>query len=188
MESFLTPYSFSSSGQGKLQFTLIWGGLKPVCSDGLRAGTIESHNFFVLGPILVKFHIRTRLIESLRTIFWTWWCGEEKLHFTLVHTLRQLKHDEALIPPFRRVVEFRAGVRLGNCTQVWGWAKFEERGTHGWGKIVLHTWLTSPNLSKPVHNTVPMYTRPAMSFFALLKAFIFQSYILSCWNCIFYLA
>ena len=30
-------------------------------------------------------------------------------------------------------------VRLGNCTQVWEWAKFEERGTHGWGKIVLHT-------------------------------------------------
>ena len=30
-------------------------------------------------------------------------------------------------------------VRLGNCTQIWGWAKFEERGTHGWGKIVLHT-------------------------------------------------
>ena len=30
-------------------------------------------------------------------------------------------------------------VRLGNCTQVGGWAKFEERGTHGWGKIVLHT-------------------------------------------------
>ena len=84
------------------------GGLKPVCSDGLHAGTIESHNFFVLGPILVKFHIRTRLIESFRTIFWTWWCGEEKLHFTPVHTLRQLKRDEALIPPPRRVVEFRA--------------------------------------------------------------------------------
>ena len=31
-------------------------------------------------------------------------------------------------------------VQLGNCTQVWGWAKFEERGTHGWGKIVLHTF------------------------------------------------
>ena len=29
-------------------------------------------------------------------------------------------------------------VRLGNCTHVWGWAKFEERGSHGWGKIVLH--------------------------------------------------
>ena len=81
---------------------------KPVCSDGLRAGTIESHNFFVLGPILVKFHIRTRLIESFRTIFRTWWCGEEKLHFTPVHTLRQLKRNEALIPPLRRVVGFRA--------------------------------------------------------------------------------
>ena len=30
-------------------------------------------------------------------------------------------------------------VRLENCTQVWRWAKFEERGTYGWGKIVLHT-------------------------------------------------
>ena len=139
MESFLTPYGFSSSGQGKFQFTLIWGGLKLVCSDGLCPGTIQSHNFFVLGPILVKFHIRTRLSESFQTIFWTWWCGEEKLHFTPVHTLRQLKRDEALIPPLRRVVEFRAGVRLGNCTQVWGWAKFEECGTPGWGKIVLHT-------------------------------------------------
>ena len=56
----------------------------------------------------MKFHIGTRLIESFPTIFWTWWCGEEKLHFTLVHTLRQLKRDEAQIPPFRRVVEFRA--------------------------------------------------------------------------------
>ena len=131
MDSFLTPYGFSSSGQGKFEFTLILGGLKPVCSDGLRPGTIESYNFFVLGPILVKFHIRTRLMESFPTIFRTWWGGEEKLHFTPVHTLCQLKRDEALIPPFRRVVEFRTGVRLGNCTQVWGWAKFEERGTHG---------------------------------------------------------
>ena len=132
MESFLTPYCFSSSGQGKLQFTLIWGDLKPVCSDGLRAGTIESHNFFVLGPILVKFHIWTRLIESFRTIFRTWWCGEERLHFTPVHTLRQLKHDEALIPPLRRVVAFRARYGwLGNCTQVWGvgqiWRAWDSR-------------------------------------------------------------
>ena len=108
MESFLTSYGLSNSGQEKLQFTPFWGGPKRVCSDGLRAETIESHNFFVLGPILVKFHIRTRLIESFRTIFRTWWCGEEKLHFTPLHTLRQLKRDEALIPPPRRVVEFRA--------------------------------------------------------------------------------
>ena len=109
MDSFLTPNGLSNSGQEKLQFTPFWGGPKPGCSDGLRAGTIESHNFLVLGLILVKFHIRTRLIESFPTIFQTWLCGEEKLHFTPVHTLRQLKRDEAVIPPFRRVVEFRAG-------------------------------------------------------------------------------
>ena len=55
----------------------------------------------------MKFHIRTRLIESFPAIFQTW-CGEEKLHFTPVLTLRQLKRDEALIPPLRRVIEFRA--------------------------------------------------------------------------------
>ena len=87
MESFLTPYGLSNSGQKKLQFTPFWGGPKSLCSDGLRAGTIESHNFFVLGPILVKFHIETRLIKSFPTIFRMWWCTEEKLHFTPVHTL-----------------------------------------------------------------------------------------------------
>ena len=108
MESFLRPYGLSNSGQEKLQFTPFPGGPKRVCSDGLRAGTIESHNFFVLGPILVKFHIRNGLFESFPTIFRTWWYGEEKLHFTPVHTLRQLKRDEALIPPLQKVVEFRA--------------------------------------------------------------------------------
>ena len=48
LENFLTPYGLSNSGQEKLQFTPFWGGPKPVCSDGLRAGTIESHNFFCL--------------------------------------------------------------------------------------------------------------------------------------------
>ena len=96
-------YGLCNSGEKKLQFTPFWGGAKPGCSDGLR--TIESHNFFVLGPILVKFHIRTRLIESFPTTFRTWWCAEEKLHFTLFHTLRQLKRDEALFPPLQRVVE-----------------------------------------------------------------------------------
>ena len=99
MESFLTPYGLSNSGQEKLQFTPFWGGPKPGSSDGLRAGTIESHNFFVLSPIRVKFHILTRLIESFPMIFWTWWCAEEKLHFTPFHTLCQLKRDEALFPP-----------------------------------------------------------------------------------------
>ena len=42
-------------------------------------------------------------------------------------------------------------VRLGNCTQVWEWAKFKERGTHGWGKIVLPT---CSNLSRFVRTFV----------------------------------
>ena len=37
-----------------------------------------------------------------------WKCSQEKLHFTSVHTLCQLKRDEALFPPLSRVVEFRA--------------------------------------------------------------------------------
>ena len=72
-----------------------------------RAGQ-TAITFFVLRPILVKLHIRTQLIESFPTTFWTWWCGKEKLHFTPVHTLCQLKRDEALIPPLRRVEGFRA--------------------------------------------------------------------------------
>ena len=63
MERFLTPYGLPNSGQEKLQFTPFGDGPKPGCSDGLRAGIIESHNFFVLGAILVKFHIQTWLIE-----------------------------------------------------------------------------------------------------------------------------
>ena len=31
------------------------------------------------------------------------------MHFTPDHTLRQLKREEALIPPFRGVVEFERG-------------------------------------------------------------------------------
>ena len=122
MDSFLTPYGLLNSGRGKekLQFTPFWCGPKPGCSDGLRAGIIESDNFFVLGPILVKFHIRNRLIESFPTIFRTQWCAEEKLHFTPFHTLRQLKRDEALCPPLGRVVEFRVRYRQIPVRGFWG--------------------------------------------------------------------
>ena len=88
-------YCLSNSGEEKLQFTPFWGGPKQDCPDSLRAGIMESHNFFVLSRILVKFQIRTRLIESFPTTFRTWWCAEEKLHFTPFHTLRQLKRDDA---------------------------------------------------------------------------------------------
>ena len=60
---------------------------------------MESRNFFVLRPIRVKFHIQTRRIESFPTTYYLWWWAEEKLQFMPVHTLRQLKRDEALFPP-----------------------------------------------------------------------------------------
>ena len=67
--------------------------------------------FFVLHPIRVKFHIRTRLIESFPTMYWLWCCAEEKWHLTPVHTLRQLKRDEALFPPLRISLADRNGLR-----------------------------------------------------------------------------
>ena len=91
--------AYGSPAKKSCSSHLFGGGPKPGCSDGLRTRTIESHNFFVLSPILVKFHIQTRLIESFRTMFQTWWCAKEKLHFTPVHTLRQLKRDKGLFPP-----------------------------------------------------------------------------------------
>ena len=128
MDSFLTLYGLSNSGKEKLQFTPFWGGPKPGCSDSLCTGTIESHKFFVLGPILVKFHIRTRLIESF-PIFQTWWCAEEKLHFTPFHTLRQLKLDEVLFPPLWKVVEFRAWYRQTTGRRfLWGRQNLETVG------------------------------------------------------------
>ena len=109
------PYGWLHSGKEKLQFTPFSGGPKPGCSDGRCTGPIESHNFFVLGPILVKFHIRTRLIESFRTS----WCGQEKLHFTPFHTLRQLNRDEAR---FHHLEGCRVSseVPADTCTQVLG--------------------------------------------------------------------
>ena len=121
MESFLTPYGLSNSGEEKLQFTPFWGGPKPGCSDGLCTGTIESHNLFVLGPILVKFHIRTRFIESFPMTFWTWCCAEEKLHFTPFHTLRQAW--QSVFPPLGRVVRFRARYWQIPVRGFWGWRK-----------------------------------------------------------------
>ena len=120
MDRFVTPYGLSNSGEEKSQFTPFWGGPKRSCSDGLCTGTIERHNFFVLGPILAKFHIRTRLIESFPTIFRTWWCAEEKLHFTPFHTLRQLKRDKARSTTWegRRV---SSEVPADTCTRVFFW-------------------------------------------------------------------
>ena len=113
IESFPTTYGLSNVSEDKLQFTPFLGGPKPGCSASLRIGIIERHSFFVLRHILVKCHIRTRLIKSFAVTYCLWWCAKEKLHFTPVHTLRQLKLDRALFPPLERVVEIRARNKIG---------------------------------------------------------------------------
>ena len=77
----------------------------------LRAGFMERRKFFVLRPIWVKFHIRTRLIESFPTTYWLWWSAKEKWHFTPVHTLHQLKRDKALFPPLPISLADRNGLK-----------------------------------------------------------------------------
>ena len=76
--------------------------------------------FFVLGPTLMKFHIQTRLIESFPMTFRTWQCADEKFRFTPLHTLHQLKRDEALFPPLQRVVEIQARYRQIPGRGFWG--------------------------------------------------------------------
>ena len=110
-------------GEGKLQFTPFcvvpsWAAQTDFVEDIWKAIT-----FFVLGPILVKFHIRTRLIESFPTIFRTWFCAEVKLHFTPVYTLRQLRRDEALFPPFYEGRRVSSEVPADTCTRVLGVGK-----------------------------------------------------------------
>ena len=87
--------------------TFLW----VVAGHCLCAGIIESHNFFVLCCILVKFHIRTRLIGSFPSTYQSWSCAEEKFHFTPVHTLRQLKRDEGLFPPLSISLADRNGLK-----------------------------------------------------------------------------
>ena len=142
----------------------------------LRAGIIESHNFFVLCRILVKFQIRTRLTESFPTTYWSWWCAEEKLHVTPVHTLRQLKCNEGLFPPLPRSLADRNGLKNLPRQIFSACVKFG-------GNPCRDVETASPNLSEPVR-TCPQYSDHVRclrnAFFALSNALILQYYVLSC--------
>ena len=72
MESFLTPYDLSKCGQQKLRFTPFGVGPGEADETALVQELSKAISFFVLGPILVKLHIRTRLIESFPMIYSFW--------------------------------------------------------------------------------------------------------------------
>ena len=74
------PYGLSNCSEEKLQFTPFLGVPKPGCWDSLRSGIIESHNFLVLGPILVKFHIDDYIILAGIPVLCT---GQPYFLFTL---------------------------------------------------------------------------------------------------------
>ena len=120
MESFLTPYCFSSSGQGKFQFTLIWGCLKAVCSDGLRPGTIESHNFFGLRSYPDEISLSNSPNREFSNDLLDVVVRRRKV---VLHTSSHFTPTEAWRSPDSTISEGRrvsSGVRLGNCTQVCG--------------------------------------------------------------------
>ena len=131
MESFLMPYSLSNSGKEKLQFTPFWVGPKPVCSDGLRAGTIESHNFFCLrsypGEISHSNSPNRELSNDLSDVV-------VRRRKVALHTISHLTPTEAWRSPDSTTWEggsVSSEVRLGNCTQVWGvrqiWRAWDSR-------------------------------------------------------------
>ena len=90
-------------------------------------------------------------------IYRFWKCSQEKLHFTPVHTLRQLKRDEALFPPLRRVVEFR--VRHGQKLHagLGGGPNLDSVQLTIEEKQHFTRVLTCPNLSEPAL-TSPQYS------------------------------
>ena len=142
---------------------LYCGDAKPGCSDSLPAGIIESSNIFVLRRILVKLHIRTRLIKSFRTTYGSWSCAEEKLHCTPVHTLHQLERDEGLFPPLPISLADRNGLKNLPRQIFSACVKF---GGNPCRDV------------EPVHNTVTMYALCAMPFlnFRMLLFFSITSY------------
>ena len=131
MNSFLTLYGLSNSGKEKMQFTPFWGVPKLGCSNSLRTGFIKSHNFFCLrsypGKISHSNSPNRELSNDLSDVV-------VRRRKVVLHTSAHLTPTEALRSPDSTTSEGRkvsSEVRLGNCTQVWGWAKFEERGIHG---------------------------------------------------------
>ena len=126
---------------------LFGGGPKPGCSDGLRTGTIESRNFFCLrsysGEISHPNSPNRGLSNDISDVV----LRQRKV---ALHTSSHLTPIEAWRSAVSTTSEGRSvssEVRLENCMEVWGWAKFGQCATPGWGKIALHT---CSDLSKPV--------------------------------------
>ena len=58
-------------------------GLGEADKTALVQELLKAITFFVLGPILVKFHIRTWLIESFPMVYGLWSCIEIEMSIPL---------------------------------------------------------------------------------------------------------
>ena len=152
---------------------------------------LKAITFFVLGPILVKFHIRTRLSESFLIMCRFWKCSQKSCTSHQFTPYANWSVTKGCFRHFGESESFEQGTVRKLHTGLGGgpnldsvWLTVEENSASHLFWLVQ----TCPNLSEPVHNTVTMYACRAMSIFALSNALILQSYVLSCWNCIFKLA
>ena len=101
------------------------------------------------------------------------WCSstEEKLHFTPVHTLCQLKRDEGLFPPLPISLADRNGLKnlprqiFSACVK-FGGNLCRDVETLGFTPV-----LTCSNLFTPVHTSVMMYAHHAISVFPSIFPF-----------------
>ena len=93
--------------------------------------------FFVLRPILVKFPIPTRLIKSFPLSILE--VLPRKVALYNSSHLTPIEAWQSAVSTTSEGCRVSNKARLENCTQVWGWAKFGQRATHGWGEITLHT-------------------------------------------------
>ena len=139
MESFQTPYGLPNSGEEKLQFTPFWGVPKPGCSDSLHAGIIESRNFFCFTSYPGEISHLNSANRELSNDIWPVGVRRRKVALHTSSHLTPIKAWQSAVSTTSESRRVSSEVQLENCAQLWGWAKFGELATHGWGKIVLHT-------------------------------------------------
>ena len=100
-------------------------------------------------------------------IYRFWNCSQQQLHFTPVHTLRQLKRDEALFPPIGGWQSFKRGT-VRKLHAGWGVGQIctacDSRLRKNSASHVFCLVQTCRNLSEPVRNTMTMYARRAVIF------------------------
>ena len=156
IESFPTTFGQSNCVEEKLQFTPFWCGPKQGCSDSVRAGIIESHNFFCLTSYPGEIsHLNSANWDLSNDISLLVVCRRNIALHTSSHLTPTEAWQKAVSTTFEGC-KVLSKVRLENFTQVFGVGQiFEERATHGSGRIVLQT---CSDLSKPLWTCPNLFT------------------------------